>query len=94
MPQYFTAFLKADELIEMIESLELLPSKVLNSISEIHHDPKKSDAYHITFFMNDGNEVSATIRTFAEKMAYYPSILSQLDPDQKGVINLRGWFIF
>ena len=83
------SFSEGNELIEMIENLELLPSKVLNSISEIHHDPKKSDAYHITLFMNDGNEVSATIRTFAEKMAYYPSILSQLDPDQKGVVNLE-----
>ena len=83
------SFSEGAELIEMIENLELLPAKVLNSISEIHHDPKKTDAFHITLFMNDGNEVSATIRTFAEKMSHYPSIISQLDPSQKGVINLE-----
>jgi cell division protein FtsQ len=83
------SFSEGEELAKMIENLELLPSKVLNSISEIHHDPKETDAYHITLFMNDGNEVSATIRTFAEKMAYYPSIISQLEPNQKGIINLE-----
>jgi len=39
--------------------------------------------------MNDGNEVSATIRTFAKKMSHYPSIIGQLDPNQKGIINLE-----
>ena len=29
------------------------------------------------------------LRTFAEKMAHYSSIVSQLLPDQKGVINLE-----
>ena len=67
-----------------MEILEQLPNEVLNSISEIHYDPKKTDHYHISLFMNDGNEVSATIRTFAEKMSHYPSIISQLDPNQKG----------
>ena len=40
-------------------------------------------------YMNDGNEVSATIRTFAEKMVHYPAIVSQLEPYQRGVINLE-----
>ncbi|WP_337999011.1 hypothetical protein [Bacillus methanolicus] len=39
--------------------------------------------------MNDGFEVNATLRGFAEKMAHYPSIVSQLDPDKKGVIDLE-----
>lgn len=87
-PILFT-FTENDVLEEMIKSLEQLPVEVLNSISEIHYDPKETDKYHILVFMNDGNEVSATIRTFAEKMSHYPSIISQLDPNQKGVINLE-----
>ncbi|MCQ6274005.1 FtsQ-type POTRA domain-containing protein [Bacillus sp. V3B] len=83
------SFTENNVLEEMIKSLEQLPVGVLNSISEIHYDPKETDAYHILAFMNDGNEVSATIRTFAEKMSHYPSIISQLDPNQKGVINLE-----
>jgi cell division protein FtsQ len=73
------SFSEGEKLNEMIKSLEKLPPEVLNSISEIHHSPKKTDAY----------EVSATIKTFAEKMSHYPSILSQLNPDQRGIINLE-----
>jgi len=83
------SFSENKALKEMIVSLEKLPAEVLNSISEIHYEPWKSDPYHISLFMNDGNQVSATIRTFAEKMSHYPSIISQLDPTQKGVINLE-----
>ncbi|WP_394232607.1 cell division protein FtsQ/DivIB [Niallia oryzisoli] len=83
------SFTENKALKEMIVSLEKLPPEVLNSISEIHYDPTDSDPFHIALFMNDGNQVSATIRTFAEKMSHYPSIISQLDPTQKGVINLE-----
>lgn len=83
------SFSEGEKLKEMIANLEKLPPEVLNSISEIHHTPKKTDAYHISLFMNDGNEVSATIKTFAEKMSHYPSIVSQLAPGQKGMINLE-----
>jgi cell division protein FtsQ len=83
------SFSENDVLKEMMDSLEELPIEVLNSISEIHYEPKKTDKFHISLFMNDGNEVSATIRTFAKKMSLYPSIIGQLDPNQKGMINLE-----
>lgn len=73
----------------MIGELETLPEEVLNSISEIQHTPNDTDSYHITLYMNDGFEVSATLRSFSEKMAHYPSIVSQLDPEQKGIIDLE-----
>ncbi|WP_442599412.1 cell division protein FtsQ/DivIB [Neobacillus sp. D3-1R] len=82
-------FSEGKVLKEMIYSLQELPSEVVNSISEIHHTPNDTDLYHITLFMNDGFEVSATLRTFTEKMSHYPSILSQLDPNVKGVIDLE-----
>ncbi|MEH7177268.1 cell division protein FtsQ/DivIB [Neobacillus vireti] len=74
---------------EMVSSLEELPDEVRNAISEIHHTPKKADEYHISLFMNDGFEVSATLRSFSEKMIHYPSIISQLDPSIKGIIDLE-----
>ncbi|MFD2443431.1 cell division protein FtsQ/DivIB [Bacillus sp. CGMCC 1.16607] len=82
-------FKEGKPLEEMIVSLKALPPEVVNSISEIHHTPTKTDHYHITLFMNDGFEVSATLRTFSEKMKHYPSILSQLDQNIKGVIDLE-----
>lgn len=74
---------------EMIDSLEALPEVVINSISEIHSKPVKADVFLIKLYMNDGFEVNATLRTFSEKMAHYPSIVSQLDPAKKGVIDLE-----
>jgi len=82
-------FSEGKELNGMIEELEKLPAEVVNSISEIHHTPKKTDSFHITLFMNDGFEVSATTQGFSEKMQHYPSIVSQLDPDKKGVIDFE-----
>jgi cell division protein FtsQ len=73
----------------LLKELDKLPIEIQNAISEIHHDPTKTDGYHIVMFMNDGYEVSATSRTLAEKMIHYPSIVSQLDPKVKGVIDLE-----
>ncbi|PLT34296.1 cell division protein FtsQ/DivIB [Bacillus sp. V5-8f] len=74
---------------QLLSELEKLPQEILNSISEIHEDSTKTDIYHITMYMNDGFEVSATSRTLSEKLVHYPSIISQLDPNVKGVIDLE-----
>lgn len=73
----------------LLEELDKLPVEIQNAISEIHYAPTKTDAYHIVMFMNDGFEVNATSRTLFEKMIHYPSIVSQLDPKVKGVIDLE-----
>jgi cell division protein FtsQ len=80
---------KGEDIQEIVAQLTELPAHVLNAISEIHHTPDSNDRYHLTVFMNDGYEVSATVRNFAEKMSLYPSIVSQLDPDAKGIIHLE-----
>lgn len=76
-------------LTEMSTALASLPPEVQQSISEVYLTPSETDKDHITVYMNDGFEVSALINTFAEKMAHYPSIVSQLDKDIKGVIDLE-----
>jgi cell division protein FtsQ len=80
---------KGDDIQEMASQLAELPAHVLNAISEIHHTPNSNDHYHVTVFMNDGFEVSATVHNFAKKMSLYPSIVNQLDPKVKGVIHLE-----
>ncbi|WHY87998.1 cell division protein FtsQ/DivIB [Neobacillus novalis] len=82
-------FKEGAALNKMMKELENLPSEILNSISEIYYSPKKTDLYHISLFMNDGFEISATLRSFSEKMVHYPSIISQLDPNKKGLIDLE-----
>ncbi|KHF28559.1 Cell division protein DivIB [Anoxybacillus sp. BCO1] len=73
----------------MAAQLAHTPSSILNLISEIHYTPSPSDRRHITVYMNDGIEVSATIDRFAEKIVHYPSIVSQLQPGIKGVLHLE-----
>lgn len=82
-------FTEGKVLNKLLKELAKLPEEVQNSISEIHNSPTKTDPYHITMYMNEGFEVSATSQTLSEKMAHYPSIISQLDPEVKGVIDLE-----
>lgn len=84
-----TNFQKGKILDEMVDQLQQLPSEIINSISEIHYEPLNTDQYHLTLFMNDGFEVSATMRTLADKIIHYPSIISQLGSNVKGVIDLE-----
>ena len=73
-----TNFKQGKILKAMVEQIQQLPKEIINSISEINYSPKKTDIYHITLYMNDGFEVSATIRTLASKIIYYPSMLANL----------------
>ncbi|WP_147531941.1 cell division protein FtsQ/DivIB [Bacillus marasmi] len=82
-------FSKGKVLNKMIDGLENLPSGIVNSISEIQYSPKETDEYSVKLFMNDGYEVHATLRSFQKKMAHYPSIISQLNPEEKGIIDLE-----
>ncbi|ASA96296.1 MULTISPECIES: cell division protein FtsQ/DivIB [Anoxybacillus] len=74
---------------DMAAQLANTPNSILNLISEIHYTPNASDERHITVYMNDGIEVSATIDRFAKKIVHYPSIVSQLQPGVKGVLHLE-----
>ncbi|MDG5470205.1 cell division protein FtsQ/DivIB [Jeotgalibacillus sp. ET6] len=82
-------FVSDSVLKEMAGALSKLPAEVQQSVSEVHLTPDDTDAGHISVYMNDGFEVSAIIDTFAEKMEHYPSIITQLDPDVKGIIDLE-----
>ncbi|PLT28101.1 cell division protein FtsQ/DivIB [Peribacillus deserti] len=82
-------FSKGDALSQLVLELSKLPPEILNSVSEIYNDPKKTDPYHLVIFMNDGFEVSATSRSLSDKLIHYPSIISQLNPKVKGVIDLE-----
>lgn len=80
---------QSEELQEMAAQLCHVPDSILNRISEIHLTPEDGDPLHITLFMNDGQEVSATIRGFSDKIKNYPMIKKQLTEKQFGVIHLE-----
>ncbi|WP_312095317.1 FtsQ-type POTRA domain-containing protein [Niallia sp.] len=71
------------------EELSELPASVYNAISEVRYTPKNTDKWHVTVYMNDGNQVLASLSSFSDKMKHYPSIIAQLNTDKKGVIDLE-----
>ena len=86
-PQMF-GFIEEKYLKNMTAEVEKLPKSILNLISEIHWQPTEENKNKIVLYMNDGYVVDGTIRNFANKMQVYPSIVSQLDPDSKGIIHI------
>ncbi|MEB3749463.1 MULTISPECIES: cell division protein DivIB [Geobacillus] len=78
-----------DAIAEMTGQLAELPAAVLGAMSEIHYKPTKEYEDRVIVYMNDGYEVSATIRRFADKLAHYPAIVAALDRNVKGVIHLE-----
>lgn len=83
----FYNFKNNDELKEMTKQYDKLDSNLKRGISEIHLDPTKADPGRIKLYMNDGNQVIAKTDTFAEKMQYYPSIVSKMN--YTGVVDLE-----
>ncbi|MCP0886495.1 FtsQ-type POTRA domain-containing protein [Ligilactobacillus sp. WILCCON 0076] len=69
------------------KQLSLISQNIQEAISEIHATPTKADSGKILVYMNDGNEVIATIGTFAKKMAYYPSIVAKMNGT--GIVDLE-----
>lgn len=84
----FHNFKENEYLIRTAEELAEIPDDIFNLISEISWEPSEKNKYKIVLYMSDGYIVHATIRDFANKMAMYPSIVAQLDPDEKGIIHM------
>ncbi|MGX4593863.1 cell division protein FtsQ/DivIB [Leuconostoc sp. JNUCC 76] len=57
------------------------------NISQIIYSPTKDNNNRLKIIMTDGNTVLATLKTFGEKMVYYPGIAAQMQT--KGIIDLQ-----
>lgn len=81
-------FNTSGELTTIAEGLRQIDSEILASMQTITKvdDPNKPNA--ILVQMKDGNQIHAIISTFAQKVQYYPEILSQLEGAQ-GTINFE-----
>lgn len=79
---------KGKHLDQMAKQLKKLPEAIVHNISDIYYTPEKNFSGSVTLYMNDGFEVKAQIGNFAEQMAKYPEIVSQLKPGEKGIIHL------
>ncbi|KXH79900.1 cell division protein FtsQ/DivIB [Sporosarcina sp. HYO08] len=82
-------FLQKDEMMGMIKQLVQLDKSIYHLLSEIVYVDREGGADRVIAYMDDGYEVHAIISTFAEKMAYYPEMIAQLDDLEKGVIDIE-----
>lgn len=85
----FVNWLAGETLEEMAAELSKVPESIKQRISEIYFTPIEADPLRITLYMNDGNEVSSTVRQFSTKIVAYPAIVKQLDPSKRGIIHMK-----
>ncbi len=78
-----------EKLDELALELKRLPQSLIQRISEIAFSSSETIAYDLVVFMNDGFEVRTSVSRFAENMQKYPAIVSQLDPEKRGIIHLN-----
>ncbi|MCM3637956.1 FtsQ-type POTRA domain-containing protein [Sporosarcina luteola] len=71
-----------------------MDKNVLQLISEIIYTGTEENPDTIIAYMDDGYEVHAILQTFAEKMDYYPDIISQLGGIEKGIVNMEVGIFF
>ncbi len=73
---------------ETAEELANLSTYVAALISEVNWIPSDSNPYKIQLYMTDGQEVEASIRNLSGNLDSYPSIVSQLDQSEAGIIKI------
>lgn len=75
------------ELRQTARQLGKLPKATRESISAVQYSPTKTNPQRIKLYMNDGNTVLVKRSSLADKMEYYPSIVSQMSGN--GVVDLQ-----
>lgn len=85
-----------DEYLEaFVNELVQLPSSIISHISEVYWMPMESNLNQLVLYMNEGYQIETSIRNFANHIKTYPSIISQLNEDQLGIIRIgEGGAVF
>ena len=78
-----------EKLKQTVKALNQLPASIQELISEVYYVPTSSNQWLVKFYMNDGNTVIASIKTFADKMTTYPAIVKELSSSEKGTIHME-----
>lgn len=87
------SFEQGNVLDRMLEEFQDVDERVRNLISEIEHMESDRNPMLIRAFMNDGNEVVASIPTFAERINYYFQMREAVE-GQAGIFDLEAGAFF
>lgn len=90
----FSGFETEETREELAVQLKELDSEVYNLISQAILTEGEAGTEYVTLYMTDGNEVHAILNSLAEKMNYYPSVISQLEKGRKGIIDMEVGIYF
>lgn len=85
-------FSQGEALERMLSTYEEVEDQVQSLISEIEHLEDDHNPMLVRAFMNDGNEVLASIPTFAERLNYYLQMRETVDGN--GVFDLEAGAYF
>lgn len=76
---------------KMIQALSEIPTEIRQSISEVEYADDKDNRNKIRLYMKDGIQVIGNIRTIADKLKYYPEMVSALERDDSGELKKSGY---
>ncbi|GLO65908.1 MULTISPECIES: FtsQ-type POTRA domain-containing protein [Oceanobacillus] len=77
-----------EQLKQLATEMKDVPQSIMSLISEIHWVETDEDINKIMLYMNDGYTVLGSLREISNKISVYPSIVSQLEPEDEGVIHI------
>lgn len=75
-------------LLRLLQAYHKIPAEIRSNISEIHATPSAANPYLITLYMNDKNQIIASIKDVAEKIVYYPKIAAMMS--ENGVVDMEA----
>lgn len=81
-------FSEKEFLKRMLTELDDTPMEIFDLISEIVWEPTKQNKYKIKLYMTDGFIVQTSIRNFAKKINSYPSVVTEIEDGDKGIIHM------
>lgn len=88
-----SGFSEGPELNRILDLYPKVDDQVKMMISEIEHIDATENSMLIRLFMTDGNQVTASIPTFPERMNYYPDMVEAVD-GVKGTFDLEAGAFF
>lgn len=81
-------FSKSAALKNVAEGLDTISRQMTHNISDIHYIGKSGSGDDLILYMNDGNKVVASTRTFVQNIKLYPEIAANLPKGKHGTVHL------
>lgn len=89
----FLSFEEGTALDRIISEFEELDTSIQDLISEVEHIESEHNPLLVRVYMNNGNQVLASIPNFSDRLAYYPQMVRAVE-GQYGVFDLEAGAFF